>query len=278
MEAPVPFLPVTAGVLLAGEVIKKRHFPEAQVDNRFTHNLLGVPVEGMHGFTNPHPDCGICGDPDAVDRYEEKWEKSGKPAVVNYINDVYPANRSARGQADIVEYLYKQDALPGTDPELRTRQIVENVTTATRNHIDNLVNEVRLLEQHEPRGGRSYIFHERREERLYDEDLGPIVDEEIERLLAHVEDDDDVRRFVAALLEIDTEVMEPEEVVDAIRYRFFDIEADEERMDLFDEVAQAMEAEDVEKDEYDYAPIGWRRTSNRYTLTRQAVDLYEGGD
>lgn len=278
MEVPVPFLPVTAGVLLAGEVIKQRHFPEAQVDNRFTHNMLGVPVEGMHGFTNAHPDCGICGDPDAVDRYDQKWEKSGKPAVMNYINEVYPANRSAGGQANIVEYLHKKDALPEADPEIRTRQILENVATATRNHIDNLVDEVGLVERHEPRGGRSYIFHERLEERLYDVDLGPIVDEEIERLLEHVADDVNVRRFVAALLEIETTDLEPDEVVDAIRDRFFEIEDEEERMDLFDDVAQAIEAEDVDKEEYDYAPIGWRRTSNRYTLTPQAVRLYEGRD
>ncbi|MFA9516583.1 ThiF family adenylyltransferase [Halopenitus sp. H-Gu1] len=276
MEVPVPFLPVTAGVLLAGEVIKQRHFPEAMVDNRFTHNMLGVPVERMHRFTNPHPDCEVCGDPDAVARYEEKWEAAGKPAVINFINEEYPANRSAEGQADIVAYLYRQDALPGTDPEVRTRQILEGVPTATRNHIDNLANEVGLVEQHEPQGGRSFIFHERTEERLYDEDLGPIVDEEIERLIAHVEDDAEVRQFVAALLDIDTTDLEPEEVVEAIRDQLFAVGDEEDRMDLFDEIAQEIEAADVEKDDHDYAPIGWRRTSNRYTLTQRAVDLYEG--
>lgn len=276
MEVPVPFLPVTAGVLLAGEVIKQRHFSEAVVDNRFTHNMLGVPVEGMHRFTNPHPDCEVCGDSDAVERYEEKWEASGKPAVINFINEAYPANRSAEGQADIVAYLYGQDALPGTDPEVRTRQILEKVPTATRTHIDNLVNEVGLVEKHEPQGGRSFIFHERTEERLYDEDLGPIVDEEIERLLAHVADNAEVRRFVAALLDINMDDLKPEEVVEAIRDRFFAVEDEEERMDLFDEAAQEIEAAEVDKEEYEYAPIGWRRSSNRYTLTRRAVNLYEG--
>jgi hypothetical protein len=276
MEVPVPFLPVTAGVLLAGEVIKKRHFPDAVVDNRFTHNMLGVPVEGMHRFTNPHPDCEVCGDSDAVARYEEKWDAAGKPAVINFINEEYPTNRSAEGQADIVAYLYGQDAFPGTDPEVRTRQILEGVPTATRNHIDNLVNEVGLVEQHEPQGGRSFIFHERTEDRLYDEDLGPIIDEEVERLLAHVEDDAEVRQFVAALLDIATEDIEPEDVVEAIRGRFFAVEDEEDRMGLFDEVAQEIEAADVDKEEYEYAPIGWRRTSNRYTLTQRAVNLYEG--
>ncbi|MFB6076655.1 MAG: hypothetical protein ABEK12_00810, partial [Candidatus Nanohaloarchaea archaeon] len=89
-------------------------------------------------------------------------------------------------------------------------------------------------------------------------------------------DDAEVRQFVAALLDIDTEGLEPEEVVEAIRDRFFAVEDEEDRMDLFDEVAQEIEAADVNKEEYEYAPIGWRRTSNRYTLTQRAVDLYEG--
>lgn len=275
MEVPIPFLPVTAGVLLAGEVIKQRHFPEAAVHNRFTHNMLGRPVEGMHGFTNPHPDCEICGDPDGVDRYEEKWEKSGTAAIVNFIDDVYPTNRSAEEMAAVVEYLYRRDALPGSDQELRTRQIVENVDVATRAHVSNLV-DVGLLEEHEPQGGRSYIFHERTEERLYDEDLGEIVDEEIERLLEHVGEDEEVRRFVAAVLEIEAEKLDDDEVLEAIRDQFFDVQDEEERMDLFDEVAQEIETEGVDKEEYEYAPIGWRRTSNRYTLTPQASDLFEG--
>lgn len=277
MEVPVPFLPVTAGVLLAGEVIKQRHFPDAQLDNRFTHNMLGQPRGVMHRFTKPHDDCEICRDTAVVDRYEEKWERSGTAAVVRFINEAYPANRSAPSQADVVEYLYQQDALPGSDPEVRTRQILENVASATRNHIRNLVDEVGLLEEHEPQGGRSFIFHERREERI-NEDLGAEVDEEIERLLDHVEADDAVRRFVAALLDIETEDHDAEEVVQAIRDRFFDIEDEEERMDLFDAVAQELEAEDVDTEAYEYAPIGWRRTSNRYTLTQQAVNLYERGE
>lgn len=276
MAVPVPFLPVTAGVLLAGEVIKQRHFPEAEVDNRFTHNMLGKPVERMHRFTNPHPDCEICGDATAVDRYEEKWERSGTAAVARFINEVYPANRSAEEQAQVMDYVYRRGAVPGGDQELRTRQILENVTPATRTHIDNLVG-VGLLEEHEPQGGRSYIFHERTEERLYDEDLGTIIDEEIERLLEHVADDAEVRQFVAALLDIDIEDLEPAEAVAAIRDRFADVEDAEDRMDLFDDVAQEIEEADVDKDEYEYAPIGWRQSSNRYTLTRQAVELYERG-
>ena len=134
-----------------------------------------------------------------------------------------------------------------TDPEVRTRQILEGVPMVTRNHIDNLVDEVGLVEQHEPRGGRAFIFHQRTEEWVCGVDLGPMVDEEIERLLAHVADDAEVRRFVAALLDIDTEGLEPEEVVEAIRDRFFAVKDEEEQMELFDKVGQEIEAPDIDK-------------------------------
>ena len=73
---------------------------------------------------------------------------------------------------------------------------------------------------------------------LYDVGLKAIVDEDNERLPTHVTEDAEVR------------------------------------VGLFDEVAQGIEVANVEKDDHNYAPIGWRRSSNRYTLTWRAVDLY----
>lgn len=76
MEVPVPFLPVTAGVLLAGEVIKQQHFTQHRVDNRFTHNLLNTPRELLQRYTNPNPGCDVCQDEDAIKIYESKWDES----------------------------------------------------------------------------------------------------------------------------------------------------------------------------------------------------------
>jgi hypothetical protein len=73
---PVPFLPVTAGVLLAGEVIKDRYFTDDQVDNRFTHNMFYRPRERMHSFTGPDDACSICRHDRVLDRYHEKWPET----------------------------------------------------------------------------------------------------------------------------------------------------------------------------------------------------------
>ncbi|MBP2252572.1 hypothetical protein J2754_002918 [Halarchaeum solikamskense] len=276
MAVPVPFLPVTAGILLAGEVIKDRHFPDHTVNNRFTHNMLSEPREAMHYPANANPECSICQDEDVREFYRSKWdgETRGEAAIIEYINEAYPANRSAEQQAAVVSYLYATGAVSGSEQRVRTRRILEQVDEATRTHIDNLVNEVGLVEEHEPRGGRSFIFHERRRERVSD-DLEAVLDVEVERLLDHLREDEDAREFVVDLLEIETEDLDGDEVLEAIKARF-DLDEDEDRMDLFDEVAQEIEASDIEKGDHEYAPIGWRQASNRYTITQRAVNLYRG--
>jgi hypothetical protein len=40
-EVPIPFAPVMAGVLLAGEVVKERYFPEHVLDSRYSNTLMG---------------------------------------------------------------------------------------------------------------------------------------------------------------------------------------------------------------------------------------------
>ena len=70
---PVPFLPVTAGVLLAGEVIKDRYFPEYRVSNKFTHNMFYRPRQRLHSFTGPDSECDICNSDKIIGRYKTKW-------------------------------------------------------------------------------------------------------------------------------------------------------------------------------------------------------------
>jgi hypothetical protein len=74
---PVPFPPVTAGVLLAGEVIKDRYFPEHRVENKFTHNMFYLPRQRMHSFTGPDSNCMICQNERVIDRYRAKWRGNG---------------------------------------------------------------------------------------------------------------------------------------------------------------------------------------------------------
>jgi hypothetical protein len=72
-EVPIPFLPVTAGVLLAGEAIKHRYHPNDAVDNRFAHNMLYKPREVLQQSRGPNDDCIICQDETAIQHYRETW-------------------------------------------------------------------------------------------------------------------------------------------------------------------------------------------------------------
>jgi molybdopterin/thiamine biosynthesis adenylyltransferase len=72
-EVPIPFLPVTAGVLLAGEVIKHRYYPSDAVANRFAHNMLYKPREVLQQSRGPNDDCSICQDKIARQHYRDTW-------------------------------------------------------------------------------------------------------------------------------------------------------------------------------------------------------------
>lgn len=69
---PIPFLPVAAGVLLAGEVIKDRMGLRGKLSDRFLHNIFCRPKSILHRETIPAPDCVICGE-DSREIHREKW-------------------------------------------------------------------------------------------------------------------------------------------------------------------------------------------------------------
>lgn len=70
---PAPFLPVTAGVLLAGEVIKDGYYPEFVVSNKFTHNMFFLPRERLHKLTKPAEECSICQSQTVIEHYQSRW-------------------------------------------------------------------------------------------------------------------------------------------------------------------------------------------------------------
>src|SRR5207249_2490943 len=73
-EVPIPFAPVMAGVLLAGEVIKEHHFPEAVLEGYYWNTLLGRFMPGNRPQRRlPDPDCGFCHDPAYVEQYRRRW-------------------------------------------------------------------------------------------------------------------------------------------------------------------------------------------------------------
>lgn len=73
-EVPVPFAPVMAGVLLAGEVIKQRRFPEEALDSYYWNSLVGRFMRGNRPYRRlPRLDCRFCSDPEYLAQYKRRW-------------------------------------------------------------------------------------------------------------------------------------------------------------------------------------------------------------
>ncbi len=73
-EIPVPFAPVMAGVLLAGEVIKQHHFREAVLDSYYWNTLVGRFMRGNRPYRRlPELACRFCGDPEYLAQYRRRW-------------------------------------------------------------------------------------------------------------------------------------------------------------------------------------------------------------
>ena len=72
---PIPFAPVMAGVLLAGEIIKEQHFPESVLDARYWNTLMGkFMVRNRPHRRQQRPDCSFCHDPAYLEQYARRWE------------------------------------------------------------------------------------------------------------------------------------------------------------------------------------------------------------
>ena len=74
-EVPLPFAPVLAGVLLAGEVLKDVLFPEAVLSGSYWNTLLGKFMPGNIPRTpRPRPDCPICKKAAFREQYDRRWK------------------------------------------------------------------------------------------------------------------------------------------------------------------------------------------------------------
>ncbi len=75
-EIPIPFAPVMAGVLVAGEVIKERLFPGQQLDSYYWNTLLGrfLPRHKPNRRA-PTETCRFCKDNDFIEQYQRRWLK-----------------------------------------------------------------------------------------------------------------------------------------------------------------------------------------------------------
>lgn len=73
-EIPIPFAPVMAGVLVAGEVLKETLFPGAALHGHYWNNLVGRFIPSNTPCRPaPRVDCQICADPLMVSQYRRRW-------------------------------------------------------------------------------------------------------------------------------------------------------------------------------------------------------------
>jgi hypothetical protein len=73
-EIPVPFAPVMAGVLLAGEVIKEFHFPHAVLDSYYWNTLFGRFIRHAQPWhRNPRVTCSFCHDEVYLSQFRRRW-------------------------------------------------------------------------------------------------------------------------------------------------------------------------------------------------------------
>lgn len=83
-EIPVPFAPVLAGVLLAGEIFKEEFFAGAPLAGSYWNALLGQFMMRNAPRSPPRrPDCPICGQQAFHDQYSRRWSAADNPLAGN---------------------------------------------------------------------------------------------------------------------------------------------------------------------------------------------------
>jgi len=75
-EIPIPFAPVMAGVLLAGEVMKQNFFPGSVLASRYWNTLMGKFMLRNRAL-NParEPACAVCSQPVLLDQFRRRWRQ-----------------------------------------------------------------------------------------------------------------------------------------------------------------------------------------------------------
>lgn len=81
-EVPIPFAPVMAGVLIAGEIIKEISFPKYALDSRYSNTLVGrFGRRWLPARRPPRPGCRLCSDPEYLAQHARRWGVSRQPSM-----------------------------------------------------------------------------------------------------------------------------------------------------------------------------------------------------
>jgi molybdopterin/thiamine biosynthesis adenylyltransferase len=71
---PLPFATILAGILIAGEVIKDRHFPNDSIQNFYSYDMINVPHNGPIQL-KPVTGCIFCSFPKTKEMYAKKYTR-----------------------------------------------------------------------------------------------------------------------------------------------------------------------------------------------------------
>ena len=80
-DVPIPFSPVMAGVLIAGEIIKEQVLPEFALDSYYFNTLLGRFMTRVVPYRRrPRASCQFCSDPDFQAQYDSRRLRTARSA------------------------------------------------------------------------------------------------------------------------------------------------------------------------------------------------------
>jgi molybdopterin/thiamine biosynthesis adenylyltransferase len=71
---PLTFSTILPGILIAGEVLKERYFPEGILRNYYSYDMINLPVNGM-ALQQPLSNCILCSSQKTRDIFATKWKK-----------------------------------------------------------------------------------------------------------------------------------------------------------------------------------------------------------
>lgn len=72
---PLPFATILPGILIAGEVIKDRYFPENILQNYYSYDMISLPLSGMVQH-QPFSNCILCSSQKALEVFAKKAKKA----------------------------------------------------------------------------------------------------------------------------------------------------------------------------------------------------------
>ena len=79
-DVPIPFSPVMAGVLIAGEIIKEHVFPKFVLDSYYFNTLLGCFMKRLVPHRRrPRADCEFCSDVVFQNQYDSRLQRTINP-------------------------------------------------------------------------------------------------------------------------------------------------------------------------------------------------------